>query len=439
MATKDGAMEHHLECPICMDIFDDPRCLSCSHTFCASCIDDLVDGGTTVRCPECRQETIIDVTRGAAALNPNSIVNRMAETLKNKNSKVDDSVCDKHQPNLKKYFCMKCEEFICSECTMENHQEHSSQVRLAKTVALEIAETMRQMFEKSETSLGIKERVMNACDEECKRGIAIFEPSALIALERLNDLFASLKSRKNTFNEQLQEMIAFEREQVAQCNDMTQLGKEILDTGTDEDIITTFEQWSNAMSKINFSTNFKLPAIVQEGVKGISDTAQECLDHLRQLEVILSELASQPNFDTMAPSLQIGDHGNEDVLGSHSDADQSDASSRPQAASHSSPSATDSSSPFRRRSSFFSSLFRWGHPTSSGDPPSLTSPSSSSTTSSSFSPPPPPIASSSSSPPPPPPSPPPPTAAAAVQTSRSMSYPSPDASSTKRNPQSRAQ
>lgn len=31
-----------LECPVCMEKFTDPRMLPCGHTFCRSCIEDLV-------------------------------------------------------------------------------------------------------------------------------------------------------------------------------------------------------------------------------------------------------------------------------------------------------------------------------------------------------------------------------------------------------------
>ena len=43
---------------------------------------------------------------------------------------------------------------------MEDHQTHSNQVILAKTVALQITETMRQTFENNEAALRIREKIM---------------------------------------------------------------------------------------------------------------------------------------------------------------------------------------------------------------------------------------------------------------------------------------
>ncbi|XP_072181323.1 tripartite motif-containing protein 2-like [Diadema setosum] len=298
-------MAQQLECPICMDIFEDARCLSCSHTFCAGCIDSLADGGSTVRCPECRQETMIDVTGGAAALNPNSIVNRMAKTLKNKNSSVNDSVCDKHQPNLKKYFCLNCEELICSECTMENHQAHSNQVILAKTVVFQIIETMRQMFENCETALKFRQKIMKTLDRECQKGIAIFDLSTQNSLEKINDLFASLKFRKSNLNDQMQKVVNAQREQVAHYKDMTQLGKELLSNGTDEDIIVTFHQWFNTIAMIESSTDSQIALSDLCEVKGISNIAQKCLTHLQQLKSILEASYPIPDKNRTYPVLLI--------------------------------------------------------------------------------------------------------------------------------------
>lgn len=32
----------NLSCPICLEIFKDPRNLSCSHTFCCDCLLELI-------------------------------------------------------------------------------------------------------------------------------------------------------------------------------------------------------------------------------------------------------------------------------------------------------------------------------------------------------------------------------------------------------------
>jgi len=48
-------------CPICMEIFDDPRTLQCSHTFCFHCLIELRgshDSSEYKLCPTCRRNSV---------------------------------------------------------------------------------------------------------------------------------------------------------------------------------------------------------------------------------------------------------------------------------------------------------------------------------------------------------------------------------------------
>ena len=55
------SLEEQFECPVCMDSFDDPRVLSCLHTFCKRCIERVElkrrRDNFTIQCPNCRKET----------------------------------------------------------------------------------------------------------------------------------------------------------------------------------------------------------------------------------------------------------------------------------------------------------------------------------------------------------------------------------------------
>eukprot|EP01043_Picozoa_sp_COSAG02_P037306 COSAG02_NODE_2789_length_8024_cov_8.486183_3_plen_411_part_00 len=45
-----------LMCPVCLETVEDPHVLpQCGHTFCKRCIDGVAQGGSTLRCPTCRQ------------------------------------------------------------------------------------------------------------------------------------------------------------------------------------------------------------------------------------------------------------------------------------------------------------------------------------------------------------------------------------------------
>lgn len=55
LLEKIAELKKQLECPICLDTFDDPICvIECGHTFCDKCIRTAFDGGAH-RCPFCRK------------------------------------------------------------------------------------------------------------------------------------------------------------------------------------------------------------------------------------------------------------------------------------------------------------------------------------------------------------------------------------------------
>ena len=49
-------LKSHLECAICLDIFKDPRRLPCGHSFCADCLDKLVERRESFDCPICKEK-----------------------------------------------------------------------------------------------------------------------------------------------------------------------------------------------------------------------------------------------------------------------------------------------------------------------------------------------------------------------------------------------
>lgn len=58
MGGYEQKMEEMLTCPVCQDVFVDPRQLTCGHSLCKLCLENLRDfsSETPFRCPDCRQE-----------------------------------------------------------------------------------------------------------------------------------------------------------------------------------------------------------------------------------------------------------------------------------------------------------------------------------------------------------------------------------------------
>ena len=72
------------ECPICAELFTDPRVLPCIHTFCLKCLEkcaeDKIAGGR-LACPMCRKEFVIP-GGGMADLPRNYFIGKLLEVRK---------------------------------------------------------------------------------------------------------------------------------------------------------------------------------------------------------------------------------------------------------------------------------------------------------------------------------------------------------------------
>ena len=51
----------HLECPLCFNVFRQPKSLMCMHTFCQPCLQDYIqhNPGEKIICPTCKDTTKI--------------------------------------------------------------------------------------------------------------------------------------------------------------------------------------------------------------------------------------------------------------------------------------------------------------------------------------------------------------------------------------------
>ncbi|KAI3375274.1 hypothetical protein L3Q82_021780 [Scortum barcoo] len=118
--TEKSKLEEMLTCPVCRDIFKDPRQLSCGHSMCMGCLEGLMDHSADTplfRCPDCRADfgQIIGVQRSYALAN-------IAEDVRlNKRRRQDEQrkgvYCDfcPEKRTLAYKTCLKCEVSLCQE------------------------------------------------------------------------------------------------------------------------------------------------------------------------------------------------------------------------------------------------------------------------------------------------------------------------------------
>lgn len=116
-------LEQLLTCPVCQDIFKDPRQLPCGHSLCLECVEKMVDHTSDVpfRCPDCREYfgQVIGVQK-------NYTLSGIAEEYRSKNTEVQEVKvycdCCPGQTTLAVKTCLKCEVSLC-QTHVKSHLE----------------------------------------------------------------------------------------------------------------------------------------------------------------------------------------------------------------------------------------------------------------------------------------------------------------------------
>ena len=123
-------LEDQLTCAICLDAFKDPKLLQCFHVYCKDCLQRLVvtdrQGQLSLRCPTCRQSTLLPPATGVSGLQSAFLIHHLFE-IQDALKKVKDPKkvqCEKCTVTTRTAtnFCRDCGEFICEKCT-EMHRE----------------------------------------------------------------------------------------------------------------------------------------------------------------------------------------------------------------------------------------------------------------------------------------------------------------------------
>ncbi|KAK7088390.1 uncharacterized protein [Littorina saxatilis] len=136
MATPHNVSEPD-KCPVCLDVYRTPKFLPCFHTFCAECISGVAmrSNRRTFPCPSCREPTTLP-RGGAAALQTNFYVNRTSNPAPQQPSSVQQrtgTFCTNHDEKLLEFFCVQCQQPICLNCKLTEHERHTT-VDLRKAV-----------------------------------------------------------------------------------------------------------------------------------------------------------------------------------------------------------------------------------------------------------------------------------------------------------------
>ncbi|XP_072169874.1 E3 ubiquitin-protein ligase TRIM71-like [Diadema setosum] len=265
MATFHQISSQNLECPICLTLFNQPKSLTCSHTFCKDCLQRIFQtrlSRQTITCPICRKETPVP-GGNVSKLQTNAPLNSLVDEVKTKNPictvcETDENLpavsycqdcgkymcescekthsnwklvsnhkvvamrevlsgkvplerrrkCKKHPNDDEEYFCTKCREYICGKCGMVRHLQAGHQIEEATIHEENLKENIKELQKGAKS-----------------KKTALENHIAFIKTQR-NEITNMMKKLNNniekTYEEYMQRLLA-EREtlkgQVKRCSD----------------------------------------------------------------------------------------------------------------------------------------------------------------------------------------------------------------------------
>ena len=114
-------LKKHLECSICLDTYNDPKTISCLHTFCCQCLENHARASHRqgkFRCPECQAQ--IHVPEGnrfdslPTSFFHNSLLSLLAVRQSGDGSSISCGNCKKKSSDV--HYCFDCARFMCLDC-----------------------------------------------------------------------------------------------------------------------------------------------------------------------------------------------------------------------------------------------------------------------------------------------------------------------------------
>ena len=139
-------LEKEIMCPLCLDIYKEPKKLPCDHVYCKECLKSLaeVTANATISCPECRsitQPLYNDVSNFPTAFRVNRLIQAYHQVDSAKSpppvpavrTKIKppprpptkDTNCKHHTTQPLVFYCESCQKSLCPDCVLMT-QEHAS-------------------------------------------------------------------------------------------------------------------------------------------------------------------------------------------------------------------------------------------------------------------------------------------------------------------------
>ena len=177
-----------IKCPICLEIYADPRMLPCQHSFCLCCLERLAESDSRWgRCPQCRQLFRIPFN-GVGSFDVNRTIAQLIETFPKQQIgqrpalRAKCASCRKEETITT---CEHCKEALCKPCRMEHFSEVKAE--LGKNLTKIVADSDKLLVKEVES---ISRHEINVL--KCKEIRSMIQKKVTEVVQRVKDEEAKL-------------------------------------------------------------------------------------------------------------------------------------------------------------------------------------------------------------------------------------------------------